>query len=53
MNKSEPESTEAHEAERPASSGPNLTLIYGFMLIAFLIAMGVAAMIVWPFYRHR
>jgi hypothetical protein len=33
--------------------GPNLILIYGLMLFALLIAIGLATLVVWPFYQHR
>ncbi len=37
----------------PESKGPNLFVLYGFLLLAILGAMAVAAMIVYPFYLHR
>lgn len=39
-------------AGEPAK-GPNLVLIYGLLALALLAAMGVAALIVLPFYRGR
>jgi len=33
--------------------GPNLILLYALLALALLIAMAVAAMIVWPFYQRR
>jgi hypothetical protein len=33
------------------SKGPNLFLLYALLALAILGAMGVAAMIVWPFYK--
>ena len=33
--------------------GPNLVLLYALLALAILAAMGVAAMIVWPFYLRR
>ncbi|HUD57747.1 MAG TPA: hypothetical protein VMR02_21135 [Terracidiphilus sp.] len=38
--------------EDEASKGPNLTLIYSLLGAALLIATGLAALIVLPFY-HR
>lgn len=53
MNEPEQERAEAPEEDGAASSGANLFLIYGLMLLALLVAIGIAAMIVWPFYKHR
>ena len=39
------------EGDEP-SSGPNLVLIYSLLAVAFLVAAGIAVMIVMPFY-HR
>ena len=33
--------------------GVNLTLIYGLMLVGLLIAIGLATLIVLPFYHRR
>jgi hypothetical protein len=48
---------------RPASSGveeedghgkgPNLVLIYGLLVLALAAAIGLALMIVFPFYHRR
>lgn len=35
------------------NSGPNLTLIYSLIVLALLAAIGVATLIVLPFYNHR
>jgi len=35
------------------SPGPNLKLIYSLIALALLLAIGFAAMIVWPFYARR
>ena len=35
------------------SRGLNLWVVYGLMLLALLVAMGLATMIVLPFYQHR
>ena len=37
----------------PEPKSPNLILLYTLLALAFLGAMAVAAMIVWPFYQHR
>jgi hypothetical protein len=42
----------AEEGDEP-SKGPNLTLIYSLLGAALLIAMGLAALIVLPFYRRH
>jgi len=54
MNDREPEyrgTGESRDSEtRP---GLNLKLIYGLMILALLVAIGVAALIVLPFYQRR
>jgi hypothetical protein len=35
------------------SSAPNLTLIYSLIALALAVAIGLAMMIVLPFYRRR
>jgi hypothetical protein len=35
------------------SKGPNLVLIYSLLAAAFLAAMGLAVLIVLPFYHRR
>jgi hypothetical protein len=35
------------------SKGPNLTLIYSLLGAALLVAMGLAVLIVLPFYHRR
>jgi len=42
-----------HEEDEPQTKGTNLILLYALLALAFLGAMAVAAMIVWPFYQHR
>ncbi len=39
--------------ETSLKQGPNLFVAYSLMALAFLIALGVAILIVLPFYRHR
>ena len=39
--------------EEAESKGPNLFLLYFFLALAILVAMGFAAMVVYPFHtRH-
>lgn len=40
-------------AEDDRSQGPNLKLIYSLIILAMLIALGIAAWIVMPFYLRR
>jgi len=42
-----------NDLQEPESKGPNLILMYALLALAILAAMGVAAMIVWPFYVRR
>lgn len=42
-----------HEEDAPHHKSPNLILLYTLLALAFLGAMAIAAMIVWPFYQHR
>jgi hypothetical protein len=42
-----------HKDNPPEPKSPNLILLYTLLALAFLGAMAVAAMIVWPFYQHR
>jgi len=46
-----PKSIEEDDAVE--SKGPNLILIYSFLLFAILAAMVFAGMVVWPFYARR
>jgi len=39
-------------SEKP-SQGPSLTLLYGLIALALAAAIGMAALIVRPFYLHR
>ncbi|HEX3891667.1 MAG TPA: hypothetical protein VHW46_03765 [Terracidiphilus sp.] len=36
-----------------SSRGPNLTLLFTLIGVALVIAMGIAVLIVLPFYRHH
>ncbi len=44
-----PPPTDDHDQPR----GPNLVLIYTLIIVAMLVAIGVAAMVVLPFYHRR
>jgi hypothetical protein len=39
--------------EEDPSEGPNLTLLYGLLVLALAAAIGFALMIVLPFYHRR
>jgi hypothetical protein len=41
------------EPENEPAQGVNLKLIYSLIALALVLAMGVAVMIVLPFYRRR
>jgi len=45
------DNAEHHPGEPPRSV--NLVLIYGLMFLALLIAIGLATLIVLPFYNRR
>ena len=45
-------SDRGHESDKPAQ-GPNLKLIYGLIFAALVVAIGIAAMVVLPFYQRR
>lgn len=49
---SNPDRTPAGEEESPAR-GPNLVLIYSLVALALIAAIGLAIMIVLPFYQRR
>ena len=54
MSEPEPMADEKHENDEDESSpGPNLKLIYALIGLALVIAIGVAALIVRPFYMRR
>ena len=48
MNKPDPPRGREEEP-----SGPNLVLLYSLIAIALLVAIGIAALIVLPFYLRR
>jgi hypothetical protein len=43
----------ANEPEERPSKGINLTLIYSLLALALITAMGIAVLIVLPFYHRR
>ena len=51
-SKRQPAVAEENDADR-APRGVNLVVIYGVMLFALLVAMGLATLIVLPFYNRR
>jgi hypothetical protein len=52
---SEPERPQAEpdDGSNRESSGPNLKLIYGLIVLALVLAIGFAAFIVLPFWQRR
>jgi hypothetical protein len=41
------------DAEDDRSQGPNLKLLYSLIVLAMLVAIGIAAWIILPFYMRR
>ena len=41
------------EEEDGQNKGPNLALIYGLLVLALAAAIGLALLIVFPFYHRR
>ncbi len=54
MNNAERQETEKNDSsgEEPAR-GPSLVLLYGLLALAMAVAIGLAALIVRPFYLRR
>jgi hypothetical protein len=50
---SEIERTGTPETIGDTRQGPSLTLLYTILVLGLLAAIGCAALIVLPFYRHR
>jgi hypothetical protein len=44
---------EKKDSDDQTSAGPNLTLLYSIIALALAVAIGLAAMIVYPFYKSR
>ena len=42
-----------HDQQDDPNKGPNLTLIYGLLVLALAAAIGFALLIVAPFYHRR
>ena len=49
----DPKAARAERDEDAKKGGPNLWLIYGLILLAMLVAIVVAAFIVFPFYQRH
>lgn len=41
------------DENQAASQGPSLLLIYGLIALGLLVAIGIALLVVFPFYQHR
>ena len=41
------------EPSGPNQNGPNLVVMYALIVLALVVAIGFAALIVWPFYQNR
>jgi hypothetical protein len=50
-NRPETDSKDAGDDE--TAQGPNLVLLYSLIALALAVAIGLAVMIVWPFYIRR
>jgi hypothetical protein len=50
---SDPRQQPAHDSEEPQSQGPNLVVLYTIVAVALVTAIGLALLIVLPFYNHR
>ena len=53
MSSKSPVGQERTEEQGEPSKGPNLVLIYSLLGAALLVAMGLAVLIVLPFYHRR
>jgi hypothetical protein len=53
MSKRQIEGSEGAQQEDRPSQGPNLTLLYSLIALALAAAIGLAMMIVLPFYQRR
>ena len=52
-NPDRPTEEKMDSSEDSPSPGLNLVLIYSLLALALLAAIGLAALIVLPYYRHR
>jgi hypothetical protein len=48
-----PEAGPQNKIDEEPSPGPNLVLLYSLIALALAVAIGLAALIVLPFYQHR
>lgn len=53
MSSEKPVARDAQAEEDEPAQGPNLVALYSFLGLALLIALGIAAFIILPFYQHR
>ena len=53
MSKTNGAGSPSEDPEGSPQRGPNLTLIYGVIILAMIAALAIAAMIVLPFYNRR
>ena len=53
MSKPEPSHGSGEDDLDRASRTINLWVVYGLMFLALLVAIGLATLIVLPFYQHR
>jgi hypothetical protein len=53
MNDDWPREIERQDDSTEPPKGPNLTLLYGLIALALAVAIGLAALIVRPFYLSR
>jgi hypothetical protein len=53
MSNPETSPQSSHESEEKPSKGINLTLIYSLLALSLIVAMGIAVLIVLPFYHRR
>ncbi|HEY6487543.1 MAG: hypothetical protein WCC26_10625 [Terracidiphilus sp.] len=44
---------DAEPEEKEPAKGPNLVLLYSLLALALVVSMGIAALIILPFYQHR
>jgi hypothetical protein len=48
-----PPSGPGNHSQDPPSQGPSLMLLYSLIVLALIVAIGLAMMIVLPFYHRR
>jgi hypothetical protein len=53
MSSAGPIGQEPSPDQRQDSKGPNLTLIYSLLALALVLAIGIGALIVLPFYQRH